>query len=130
MIDRSAQQKALLILFLSLFALSFAGERLFPALSLLTERGEARSVPPAVVPDHGEGRLVMGVPIEINSATADDLAALPGIGPTIAGRIVAMRSEAGPFPSPEALRKVKGVGPKKLDAVRHLIVCKVAAARH
>jgi len=129
MIDRSAQQKALLILFISLFALALAGNRLFPALSFLTERGDARSVPPTVVPGHGEGRLVMGIPIDINSATADDLAALPGIGPTIAGRIVATRAASGPFSSLDALRKVKGVGPKRLDAVRHLVVCNVAAVR-
>jgi len=130
MVDRSPQRKALLLLFLCLFTLYLVRYHLFPALSFLTADGETRSVPPPVALEHGEGKLVMGIPIDINSAAAEELAALPGIGPALAGRIVAMRSASGPFSSIDELRRVKGVGPKKVDAVRGLVVCRVAAVRY
>lgn len=49
-------------------------------------------------------------PVNINTATAEELQALPGIGPTRAKAIVAYREEHGPFVYPEDLRKVSGIG--------------------
>jgi competence ComEA-like helix-hairpin-helix protein len=61
-------------------------------------------------------------PLDLNRATAAELARLPGVGPSLAGRIVADRERAGPFGSPEALRRVLGVGPRKLAAIRSLVI--------
>ncbi|CAN5375638.1 helix-hairpin-helix domain-containing protein [soil metagenome] len=56
--------------------------------------------------------------VNVNSAGADELCALPGVGPSTAAAIVAYRTEHGPFASVEALDGVKGIGPKKLEAMR------------
>jgi competence protein ComEA len=55
--------------------------------------------------------------IDVNRAGAVELQKLPGVGPTLAARIVEYRQKR-PFASVEELRKVKGVGPKTLDAIR------------
>ncbi|SOC52680.1 competence protein ComEA [Blastococcus aggregatus] len=52
-----------------------------------------------------------GGPVNLNTATAQDLDALPGIGPVLAQRIVDHRSEQGRFRSVEQLDDVPGIGP-------------------
>ena len=56
--------------------------------------------------------------VDINEADANELAQLPGLGPTIAARIIAHRDAHGPFPSPEALLAVPGIGEATLAAMR------------
>ncbi len=48
--------------------------------------------------------------ININTADAALLDTLPGIGPALAGRIVAYREEYGPFPHPACITEVAGIG--------------------
>ncbi|ALE07785.1 hypothetical protein AL755_12285 [Arthrobacter sp. ERGS1:01] len=60
-------------------------------------------------------------PININTATADQLDGLPGVGPVLAGRIVAWRTDHGPFSSVDALDAVSGIGPKMLATLRPLV---------
>jgi len=52
--------------------------------------------------------------VDVNVADERALEAVPGIGPSLAGRIVAYRRLHGPFSSVGELRKVKGIGPVKL----------------
>ncbi len=59
--------------------------------------------------------------IDINTASAEELEVLPGIGERLARRIVAKRRELGGFRSVDELRTVKGIGKAKLDAVRALV---------
>lgn len=54
--------------------------------------------------------------ININTATAEQLTELKGIGPVYAKRIVEYRKAHGPFQKPEDIMKVKGIGPKLLAA--------------
>ncbi|RUS48555.1 ComEA family DNA-binding protein [Cohnella sp. AR92] len=56
--------------------------------------------------------------LNLNAATADQLDALKGIGPSKAQAIVAYRNEHGAFRSVEELLQVKGIGPKLLAAIR------------
>ncbi len=56
--------------------------------------------------------------VNINTATLDQLIELPGIGPVTAQKILAFRSENGPFESAEDLLEVNGIGPKKLARIR------------
>ncbi len=56
-------------------------------------------------------------PVNLNTATAEELTALPGIGEELARRIVAYREENGPFGSEEDLTKVSGIGQGKLAAL-------------
>jgi competence ComEA-like helix-hairpin-helix protein len=60
-------------------------------------------------------------PLDLNRATVAELARLPGVGPGLAQRIFDERERRGKFDSPEALRQVVGVGPKKLAALRDLV---------
>jgi len=60
-------------------------------------------------------------PLDLNRASVSELARLPGVGPGLAGRILAERERRGRFDSPEALRYVLGMGPKKLAAIRELV---------
>ncbi|MFO7881801.1 MAG: helix-hairpin-helix domain-containing protein [Kosmotogaceae bacterium] len=62
-------------------------------------------------------------PIDINTASADMLTLLPGIGPTKAHAIVEYRSEKGLFKDPEELTNVRGIGEATLDNIRALIIC-------
>jgi competence ComEA-like helix-hairpin-helix protein len=59
--------------------------------------------------------------IAINRASGRDLEALPGIGPSLAKRIVEEREKSGPFRSPRDLLRVKGIGPKKQAAIQDRI---------
>lgn len=60
-------------------------------------------------------------PVDVNRADAARLGRLPGVGPGLARRIVEERERRGRFASPEELRYVLGMGPKKLAAIRRLI---------
>jgi competence protein ComEA len=59
-----------------------------------------------------------GAPINLNSATAADLDALPGIGPVLAQRIVDYRQQQGPFTSIDQLDDVPGIGPSLFAQLR------------
>jgi competence ComEA-like helix-hairpin-helix protein len=61
-------------------------------------------------------------PLDINRATVAELARLPGVGPGLAQRIFDERERRGRFDSPEGLRRVVGIGPKKLAALRDLVI--------
>ncbi len=63
-------------------------------------------------------------PININTATADELVLLPGIGPKTAEKIILLRKKKGGFKSLEELLEVKGIGPKKLEKIRDKVVLK------
>ena len=60
-------------------------------------------------------------PIDIDRATATELDALPGIGPALAGRIVANRDSAGAFGRIEAICQVRGIGPVLMKRLRPLV---------
>jgi len=59
--------------------------------------------------------------LNINTSTVEELVMLPGIGEGIAKNIISFRNANGPFNSVDDLIKVKGVGDKRLDALRPLI---------
>ena len=64
-------------------------------------------------------RLSQHLPLDLNHASAADLAMLQGIGPRLAERIVAYRTEHQRFNSVAELNEVSGVGPKMLEAHAH-----------
>lgn len=55
--------------------------------------------------------------INLNTATTIDLETLPGIGPALAGRIIAFRAKHGGFSAVADLNEVAGIGPKRLDDI-------------
>lgn len=82
-----------------------------------TRRRPRRSA--ASRPDAPAGDIVRSV--DLNSADAATLAELPGIGPTLAERIVEFRQLNGPFVSVDGLADVAGITPQRLDALAPLL---------
>ncbi|MBI5059787.1 helix-hairpin-helix domain-containing protein [candidate division KSB1 bacterium] len=92
--------------------------------------GHAPRLPLAVVPGSSsimQARIdsvlraraaARNAPVNINSATAQDLERLRGIGPTLAAAIVEYRDQHGPFGSIDGLTEVSGIGPKRLEQMR------------
>ena len=69
----------------------------------------------------GGGSASTSGPVNLNTADAEALDALPGIGPATASAILEHRAKAGPFPSVDALLDVPGIGDAKLEALRDLV---------
>jgi competence protein ComEA len=61
-------------------------------------------------------------PVDLNSATAEQLDALPGIGPVTADKIVAYRQAHGPFTSVDDLDAIPGIGPARIENLRGLVL--------
>ena len=59
--------------------------------------------------------------IDLNSATLHQLDSLPGIGPVLAGRIIAARDERGRFSAVDDLLNIEGIGQCKLDGIRNYV---------
>ena len=60
-------------------------------------------------------------PININTASAEELDALPGIGPAMAKRIIEYRETEGAFTAIEDIKKVKGIGEAKFEKMKDKI---------
>ncbi len=56
--------------------------------------------------------------VDVNRAEWTELTLLPDLGEALARRIVESREKDGPFRSHDDLRRVKGIGPKKLESIR------------
>jgi competence protein ComEA len=113
------------------------------AVNLAAEAEDGRQivVPERIAPGHGGGGAAGGsagapggdpaaggaagsppaVPIDLNRASAEELQQLDGIGPGLAGRILAYREEHNGFGDVEELADVPGIGPKRLAALRESV---------
>jgi competence protein ComEA len=60
-------------------------------------------------------------PVHLNTATLEQLDALPGVGPITAQKILAYRQEHGAFGSVDELDAVPGIGPARLDELRKVV---------
>jgi competence protein ComEA len=85
-------------------------------LAALLEDGQQVEVPGVIDTGHiNAGR------VDINTASASELDALPGIGPTTAQAIVDFRLQNGPFQFIQDIQKVPGVGPTTYDRIKDYI---------
>ena len=78
------------------------------------ETTESAAAPPAAP-------AAAGAVVDLNRASAEELRALPGIGPALAARIVAWRAANGPFRSPGDLVQVPGIGSKTATRLQPLV---------
>ncbi len=58
------------------------------------------------------------VSVDLNTASAEELQSVPGIGQSLAARIIELRDKEGPFRRVEDLLKVKGIGEKSFEKIR------------
>ncbi len=80
----------------------------------------AETVQTESVPAPTRSALVDGK-LDINAASAEEFAELPGIGPVLAERIVSYRGEIGSFTDVEQLKQVEGTGDKRLEELLNYI---------
>ncbi len=79
-------------------------------------------VQPVLAANTGSEAGVRAVePLNVNSASQEELTVLPGIGPVTAERIVAYRTKKGPFKTVDDLILIKGIGQKTLEKIRPLV---------
>jgi competence protein ComEA len=79
------------------------------------------SAPGVAVPSGGAGPAGTSGPVHLNSATLEQLDALPGVGPVTAQKILDYRKDHGTFHSVDDLDAVSGIGPARLDQLRDLV---------
>lgn len=81
--------------------------------------GPPGSTPPASTnPGTGPGTA----PVNLNTASVEQLQSLPRIGPSLAARIIEYRSQNGPFSSVEDIANISGIGPAIIEAIRDKVV--------
>jgi competence protein ComEA len=80
---------------------------------VVVPRAGARLAPAA-----GSASASPAAPINLNSATVEELDGLPGVGPVTAQKIVDYRREHGPFTSVDQLDAIAGIGPTRIDNLR------------
>jgi competence protein ComEA len=85
---------------------------------LVPKEGEQAAPPPVAGASGGAGP---GALINVNTAGATELEALPGVGEVIAQAIVDYRTENGPFTSVDRLLDVSGIGDATLENIRELV---------
>lgn len=77
--------------------------------------------PAVAAPPVAGGAAAPGAPINLNSATLEQLDTLPGVGPVLAQRILDWRSEHGSFGSTDELREVSGIGEATFADIKPLV---------
>jgi competence protein ComEA len=68
-------------------------------------------------------------PVNINTATLEELQTLPGIGPSVSKRILDYRQKNGAFKKPEDLMNVRGIGEKSFLKLKPLVAISAAAGK-
>lgn len=91
------------------------------AMSALSESASVSEDTEDTTPDENDKDEFIGGKVNINTAGADVLSQLDGIGEKTAEKIIEYREEHGPFNAIEELTLVNGIGEKKLEAIKDRI---------
>jgi competence protein ComEA len=81
----------------------------------------SKAPPPRPGSGPGSAKPKAGEAVNLNTATVQELDALPGVGPVTAAAIVAWRQANGRFTSVDQLADVEGIGPARLEKLRALV---------
>jgi comEA protein len=95
-----------------LFALALAA---LAVVTLIPGQGAAAPQKSAAM---AETSGVGAAPVDLNTAGVDELQAVRGVGPSLAAKIVDLRTRRGGFSSLEDLLEIRGIGPKSLEKLR------------
>jgi len=76
---------------------------------------------PSASPQEEDTPQITAFPININTATKEELMLLPGIGEVLAQRVIRYREEHGGFASVTELKNVEGIGEKRLMDILDLV---------
>jgi competence protein ComEA len=77
-----------------------------------------------VLAQSAQDQKTSGKVVNINTATQSELESLPGVGPSLAKKIVEFRQKNGGFKNPSDLMAVQGIGEKKYEQLKNLISVK------
>ena len=72
-----------------------------------SEEGHIKIIPHSIPAFH---KVTLGIPISLNTASQEELEAVPYIGPSLAKRIIQYKSNYGPFTAVEQIKSLPGVG--------------------
>lgn len=105
---------------------------MFALASTIVAVGLAASLPPAALVGEVAGPAAVlqsqsearQEPVDINTATAEELQKVPGIGVALARRIIEFREEHGRFEKVDDLLNVRGIGVASLEKLRRYVVVK------
>ncbi|MBM9508302.1 ComEA family DNA-binding protein [Streptomyces sp. KK5PA1] len=76
---------------------------------------------PAPLPGEPQAGAAPSTPLDLNTATAAQLDALPGVGPVLAQHIIDFRTQHGTFTSLQQLRQIPGIGDRKFSTIKPLV---------
>ena len=95
-----------------------AARTLALALGLVALLATAASAPAADNATAAPATAIVKKTVNVNQASAEELARLPRVGPSLAGKIVAHREKNGPFKRAEDLMEVAGIGEKMFASLK------------
>jgi len=95
-----------------------AGESIPPHATVRLLSGQKPHLASAMPPSQA---LLFFLPMDLNRADQESLVTIPGIGPRLAERIIALREQRGSFRSTDDLLAVKGIGPAKIKKIRDFV---------
>jgi competence protein ComEA len=103
---------------------------LVTAVSILTALQPVAAIAQTRPTSHAATKPAVGGPINLNTASAAELEALPGVGAKTAALIVEFRTKNGPFKKVEELMNVRGIGEKNFLKLKPQITVSGAKADH
>lgn len=92
-----------------------------PGPRIDTDVRGVRKPEPVVLPPTGKKARSPSEPVDLDSATEQEIQTLPRIGPSFARRIVSNRDSLGPFGSLDGLKRIKGMGKSTLQGLAPLV---------